>query len=224
MKAGTITGVLAASLAIVWMTGCESGDEGDDELGSSSVQGYVQEFNAAGVSVLFGPDRDSKPARLVRLAGELIIPSAHAALGGVQVSVEGTDLVTSSGANGFFLISGVPSGRQRLVFTYAQQTAVYGLDVPDRTRIEMAKVRVLSGGNVRVEGLRHIQLASPKPTKTPGTTAAKEPAPQTSQQTTPTAENQTDQSSTPTKTPVVSSPTVRPTPIPTLIPISSPYP
>ena len=82
--------------------------------------------------------------------------------GGVQVSVAGTDLATTTTDDGMFVLSGVPPGSQTVIFERDNQSASLRTDVPERGTVELEDVRVQSD-RVDVGNINVTESAPPPP-------------------------------------------------------------
>ena len=118
-----LAATVAATLTICACTGAGGGGL----AGAATIRGTVVEFNGSGEAVM-----------------DLLVPNAHAAVGGVTVLVDGTDLATTTDDDGFFIISGVPPGLDiRLIFSRDDRDAVFTLDVPRDSEIDLRNIRVV---------------------------------------------------------------------------------
>lgn len=110
-------GRVAVVLVMLGAYGCDSDGGGDDPSGRSTITGTVVEF----------PD--------VPVAGGV-------GEAGVQVGVAGTELETTTDAQGFFILSGVPGGVQQVVFSRGGFGRSTDADVPEHGTVVMNGVRV----------------------------------------------------------------------------------
>jgi len=150
-----IGAALLAAVAIGLSTACDGGGGGGGPDGSSTIQGTVDSFSGGGA---FYMPRE-KGGRLEQLADSVIewfVPSAQAAVGGVTVSVAGTDLSGTTDETGFFILSGVPGGNQTLIFSYNGQTSTLPVVVPDDGLLVLAGVDVVNG-NVNVDNITVVE-------------------------------------------------------------------
>lgn len=135
-----LTGIAGAMLTL---SACTGGGGGGGLAGAATIRGTVAEFNGLGVA-WFPAEPKSAPAALAAAIVDLVVPSAHAAVDGVTVRVAGTDLVTTTGEDGFFIIGGVPPGLDvSLIFSRDNRNAVFTLDVPRGSEIDLRDVRVI---------------------------------------------------------------------------------
>ena len=142
--------VCAAAIACAaGLAGCGGGSD-DGPPGGSTVSGDVASF--AGGSVHYLPHA---PQGLLARARNLLLPDAWAAVAGVTITVQGTDLEATTADDGSFIISGVPGGVQTLLFTYNGITKSLDVTVPENGTIRLNDVDVgddgVDVGSVEVE-------------------------------------------------------------------------
>lgn len=136
-----VIGFLVAVLLALLVASCNDG--GDGPSGNSTVTGSVRTFSTG--SALYLPEaRANAVVRLVRGLGDLLVPAAKAHVQGVQVTIEGTDLSTSTAEDGTFIISGVPAGTQTIVFDFEQITATLTIVIPTNAVIHLNNVDVFT--------------------------------------------------------------------------------
>lgn len=127
-----LNGVKAAAMvlfAALW-AGCEGGD-GDaagESVGSSTILGTVESFDAPAVS-----------AGMTPLAGAIV-------RSGIRVRLLGTELTSTTAEDGLFVMSGVPAGRHTLRFEYQGVGANYQLNVPEDAEVVMNRIRIRHEG------------------------------------------------------------------------------
>ena len=63
----------------------------------------------------------------------------------------GTDFSTATDDTGYFIMSGVPSGHQRLMFTYNGETSDLDIEVPNDATIVLQEIRCSSRRHASVE-------------------------------------------------------------------------
>lgn len=124
--------------------GCDSGGGGGAD-GRSTVQGTVNSFSVAGNYYAPSKEPSLLPRLLVSVA-DLLMPPARAAVAGVSVSVQGTDISGTTDGSGNFILSGVPGGQQVIVFSYNGQTSTYSINVPGYGNVELSGISVNDSG------------------------------------------------------------------------------
>jgi hypothetical protein len=131
---------------------CDSGDDkGSGASGSTTIIGSVNSY-VAGSSFVVPVRRASGLAVMLDRALGVLVASANAGLGGVTVSVQGTDLSTVAAEDGSFVISGVPAGVQQLVFRYGDSTAYLSIEVPENATITLSGIEIVNG-SVNIGGM-----------------------------------------------------------------------
>ena len=157
VRNGVLAAVVALALAgSLLMVSCESTGVGG--TGSSQIQGTVNSFSSGGATFKAVSPGD-EPGRTLAGFLDLVVPPAMAAIGGVTVHLAGTDIATSTDANGSFILSGVPGGEYELVFSYGSASASMTLDVADHTLVTISGVDV-SGDNVSYASMTVTDVSS----------------------------------------------------------------
>ena len=136
--------LLCAVLAcvLVALCSCESG-VGVGLAGAATIRGVVTSFNGEEISLAPPAEPERLLHRLAFGASELIVPTALAVSpDSVQVRVESTDLVTTLGPDGFFIISGVPEGPINLVFSTGSVEALLPVSVPRNSDIDLKEIQI----------------------------------------------------------------------------------
>ena len=77
--------------------------------------------------------------------------------------MEGTDLVATTADDGLFVISGVPPGLRRLIFTVGAMQSSVSVDVPANATVEIGRVDI-SDTRAEIANVRVEQHAPPPPT------------------------------------------------------------
>lgn len=156
MDQGFTRRMLAVVLGVAVMAGalivasCDSSDS-NGVSGNTTIIGNVSSYVAG--STFFTPSRRARGlARILDRALNLLVPPAVAGLGGVTITVAGTDLKAEAEDDGSFVISGVPAGAQQLIFTYGESTALLSIDVPANATITLSGIAI-SGGTVNIGGV-----------------------------------------------------------------------
>ena len=130
--------VLGMSLIL---SSCESGGSGGGSSGGSTVAGNVNTFSSA--SAFYAPQKPAHGlAKIIAEISEFVVPSALAAVANVHVQVQGTDLAGTTASDGSFIISGVPSGDQTLVFSFDTATAFLSVNVPANATVTLNDINV----------------------------------------------------------------------------------
>jgi len=143
--------VVCLCAALTWC-GCDSDDDGDVQADASHIRGNVMSYSTATAHFAPSPP-EGKLQRLARATCDLFIPPALAGVGGVGVSIQNTSHETTTAADGFFVLSGIPPGDHILVFSYNNQSATFRITVPGHASIELRNVRV-SDGSVQVDEIK----------------------------------------------------------------------
>lgn len=167
------------------LSGCESDDGDDPVVGQSVIEGYVTEFK--GRNVVLRYDRGGSErwiSRSLRAICDGVVMPAFAGASGVAVGVKGTDLLTTTDANGFFRLSGVPAGDLRLELSYGGVAAQYPIQVAEKKRVKLQGIRVGTDGQVTVGSVMTMAL-SVTPVVKPGTVPKSEPVEPSTVTTTP---------------------------------------
>ena len=140
---------LALTSLIVLGIGCDSGDDGDDVSGTTTVEGTIQSFTIDGVAQYLRTPKKNILAQSLHALYDVFIPNASAQTEAqdVQVSVANTDLSTTTDENGFFIISGIPQGNQRLLCDYQGQRAEIDFYCPSNSTIYLNNVECQGGGH-----------------------------------------------------------------------------
>jgi hypothetical protein len=139
---------LLVSAATALLSSCDSGGDGSSPSGTSTVQGYVESFTTDTAYFLPAPRANGIESVIAGLS-DLLAPSAYAGLGGVGVHMVGTDLRTTTADDGFFVMSGVPSGRQQMRFSFNGSDAYTDVEVPENSTVTLHDVRCV-GSSVSV--------------------------------------------------------------------------
>ena len=131
------------------LAGCDGGDD-DQAQGTSTIQGNVTSF---GANVVAG-----------------VLPV-------ITVSLQGTDHVTTTAADGSFTITGVSVGDFVLVFSFGETTATYPVAVTLNVTITLANVAIAIDGTVAVDS-EDVAANDPPPADPPaaGPTTAEQMA------------------------------------------------
>lgn len=143
---------VAGLLAVASFTACESGAGGG---GGSTVTGNVSSFSGGAASYIPPAMEHGALARALIGIGDLLVPSAEAAVGGVVVRVAGTGISTSTDDNGGFLLDGVPSGDRELEFEFGGSTGRLPLSVPENATVRLHNVVIRADGSSSVG---HIEI------------------------------------------------------------------
>lgn len=150
-----VSAAITLAGAVVFLASCEG--EGDSS-GNSTITGNVSSYLAG--SAFFVPTRHERGvARFLSALGDLLVPSAQAAVPGVHVKMVGTDLETDTDADGMFTLSGVPSGNRQMEFDYGGNMAFFNMNVPDNAMITMDDIHV-TGSMVTMAGMRTNMMSS----------------------------------------------------------------
>lgn len=145
--------VTATVMGLLILAGCNGGD-GSSPSGTSTVQGNVSSFSIGNVS--FVPP--GKPGFLAAIL-DILVPRAEAAVGGVGVRMMGTDLSTSTDDNGYFIMSGAPSGDHQMRFMYNEETSTVDINVPENGTVTMGDIRCV-GQQAASVGHMNVQMNS----------------------------------------------------------------
>ena len=143
-RLGAVAVALTVCALFLTQMSCDNGGGGSSSEGST-VTGQVETYSTEGAFFNAAP----KPGRLDLIAEALsclIASPAYAVVQGVSVSVSGTDLRSTTQADGTFVIFGVPAGLQTLIFSFNGTSASMVVDVPARSTIELENVRVSTSG------------------------------------------------------------------------------
>lgn len=143
----------ATALGLLLIAGCNGGD-GSSPSGTSTVQGNVSSFSIGNVS--FVPSE--KPGFLATIL-DILVPRAEAAVGGVGVEMMGTDLSTTTDNNGYFIMSGAPSGDHQMRFMYNGETSTFDINVPEDGTVTMGDIRCVGRQTASV-GHMNVQMNS----------------------------------------------------------------
>ena len=147
----TATVVLLGTFGLIMLTGCGGGGDGGGS--ASSVQGDVVSF--AGGQARWIPSGLPEQKGMLAQVKRIVLPGAYAAVGGVTVSIPGTNIQDVTGAGGEFELHGVPAGTWDVVFTFEGQSVTFPLNVPANAKVELEHVVVVNGtvnvANIKVE-------------------------------------------------------------------------
>ena len=149
--------ILVSAHVALLVVGCDSGG-GSGPDGNSTIQGTVDSFSAGGAFYM-PREKESRLMELARHVMNLVVPEAKAAVQGVTVRLEGTDLSGTTDDRGFFIISGAPGGDRELTFSYNGQSAALPVNVPDNGVVTLDRVRV-NNGSVGVGRVSVVQAPS----------------------------------------------------------------
>ena len=139
-------------VVLVMFTGCDSGS-GSGPEGRSTVQGYVTSFSVNGVSYI----PQGRSGGVLMAIVDFLVPPAQAAVGGVGVHMAGTDFSTTTGENGFFIMSGVPAGNYQMQFLYQGQMSTVDIEVPNDGVVTMNEIQCNGRQNATV-GHMNVQM------------------------------------------------------------------
>lgn len=134
--------VMAGVGSMVLLTGCGGGGSDGVPEGASTITGNVVSFS--GGSAIFRATENEKGLRgIVAAVVNVLVPSAHASIGGVEVSIAGQTAVTEG--DGLFVISGIPPGDYDIIFTFDGQTATMPISIPANATVKLDGVRIVDG-------------------------------------------------------------------------------
>ncbi|NQT94777.1 MAG: carboxypeptidase-like regulatory domain-containing protein [Lentisphaerae bacterium] len=85
-------------------------------------------------------------------------PARAAGVAGVSVSLEGTDFVTTTDADGKFEIVGVPEGEYVLVISLGDAKGAYPIKVDGGVVVQLENLRVADDGTVTVDSVTVTEI------------------------------------------------------------------
>jgi ribosomal protein L12E/L44/L45/RPP1/RPP2 len=142
---GRISGlpIFSAICAVFLLAACEEGPFAPDPPprtpGTATVTGTVAAMEWGAVSPKHADGGQS-----------IVVPAKAAgtapAAAGIEVSVAGTGLATTTDDGGNFTLAGVPAGRVELRFSSGTMTGELVLDVPPGVTVQLRNVRVTAAG------------------------------------------------------------------------------
>jgi ribosomal protein L12E/L44/L45/RPP1/RPP2 len=142
---GRISGlpIFSAICAVFLFAACEEGPFAPDSPpridGTATVTGTVAAMEWGAVSPKHADGGQS-----------IVVPAKAAgtapAAAGIEVSVAGTGLATTTDDGGNFTLAGVPAGRVELRFSSGTMTGELVLDVPPGVTVQLRNVRVTAAG------------------------------------------------------------------------------
>jgi len=150
--------IILASL-IAFGFGCDTGGSDDDISGTTTVEGTIQSFTTDELAQYMRTPEKNMLVRTLQALCSAFIPDASAATvsPGVHLSVADTDLSTTTDENGFFIISGVPQGNQRLLCEYKGEYAVINFYCPSNSTICLNNVDCEGGGQQQLNLSKDFQ-------------------------------------------------------------------
>jgi hypothetical protein len=143
------------------LNACENSNQDNDSdspSGNATIQGTVTTFTLSQMRPSLPPPRNAR--EFFAALGDLLVPPAMATVANVNVRIVGTDLETTTDANGYFILSGVPAGVRQLEFAYAGNLGTYSVGVPESGVVTLNDIH-FSGQTITVGD---VQIDQPEPT------------------------------------------------------------
>ncbi len=167
-KRKNILALLAARGVALLLSACSGG--GGSSGGSSAGTGSsVVEGNVVSLGVAWSEPLEQQHTLLADLAAYLMpVSSAHAdsTLGGIGVNVAG--IHTTTDANGYFMVAGVPPGTHQVLFSKNGINSSMSVTVGENDLVTMQNISI-HGNGARAQriGHRRMEGAGGQPAGTP---------------------------------------------------------